>query len=229
MACTEFKKLMRRMMHIDAWNLHNEPKIPHDPRYNGLKYLYDFPLDKAMTMLTDPAWTRAIFVRDPKERFLSAYLDKAAKKEGLYVFRHCCFSPNANMKDSCARKASRSLKDFLTVVQEIYCCDPHWKPQSWRIDKELWPYVNFVGYFESLATDVKLMLEKINAWNEYGLSGWGKFGNESMFAQASSSKHKTNADSKLSLYFNESTVHEMVEKFYEADYERFHFNKNQHL
>ena len=29
-------------------------------------------------------WTRAIFVRDPKERFLSAYLDKAVE-EMLFV------------------------------------------------------------------------------------------------------------------------------------------------
>jgi Sulfotransferase family len=45
-----------------------------------------------MELLQSPQWTRAIFVRSPLERVLSAYLDKGLHEQGDYVFRHCCKS-----------------------------------------------------------------------------------------------------------------------------------------
>ena len=47
--------------------------LPHMPP-NGLKYLNTYSLSEANEMLTSDKWTRALFVRDPKERSLSAYL-----------------------------------------------------------------------------------------------------------------------------------------------------------
>ena len=72
----------------DNW----QSKDPHDPRINGLKRLRrkDFSPENITTMLLSPEWTRAVFVRDPKERFLSAYLDKVQNKDGKYVIGHCC-------------------------------------------------------------------------------------------------------------------------------------------
>ena len=214
------------MMHLNDWHVHNEPTIPHDPRYNGLTYLYHFPLPQALQMLTDPEWTRAIFVRDPKERFLSAYLDKAAKKNGRYLDRHCCKS-DENKDDSCGKRASKSLLDFITVVQGQCCCDPHWKPQSQRIDDELWDYINFVGYFHALAGDTERMLQRVgnNAWAAFGASGWGQFQNESIFIESSTAKHRTSARTKMLQYFNDSTTEVLVEKFYAEDYNRFQFER----
>eukprot|EP00934_Nitzschia_sp_Nitz4_P002442 Nitzschia sp. Nitz4//scaffold69_size99277//67484//68688//NITZ4_004639-RA/size99277-augustus-gene-0.22-mRNA-1//1//CDS//3329556733//2437//frame0 len=225
-ACTEFKKLLRRMMHKEDWWLHKEPKLPHDPRYNGLAYLYQFPLPEARTMLTHPDWTRAIFVRDPKERLLSAFLDKAAKKDGLYVDRHCCPVASKQGGETCGKVASQSLTNFLELIQKDCCCDPHWKPQSQRIDQELWPYINFVGRFENLAGDTRRLLETLNVWEQYGASGWGEARNESAFVAASTSKHKTNADTKMKLYFNDSRVAQMAEDIYKGDYELFQYEKN---
>ena len=48
----------------------------HNPSTNGLKYLHAFSPRDATNMMRDPSWTRAIFLREPKQRFLSAYLDK---------------------------------------------------------------------------------------------------------------------------------------------------------
>ena len=48
----------------------------HDPAKNGLTYLTDYSLEEAQLMLNSEEWTRAVFVREPKERILSAYLDK---------------------------------------------------------------------------------------------------------------------------------------------------------
>jgi hypothetical protein len=55
----------------------------HNPSTNGLKYLQAFSPRDATKMMRDPSWTRAIFLREPKQRFLSAYLDK------VYAFLAC--------------------------------------------------------------------------------------------------------------------------------------------
>lgn len=209
-------------MHLKDWRLHKEPKIPHNPQFNGLNYLYHYSLSEALHMLTDPRWTRAIFVRDPKERLLSAYLDKAAKKYGRYVDRHCCPS-ESNEEDSCGRQASESLLNFLRIIRDRCCCDAHWKPQAWRIDQELWEYINYVGYFDSLAADTQQMLQQLGAWKEFGFSGWGESHNESIFMEPSRAKHQTGAGNKLSQYFNSSVGEKLLLEFYSDDYRRFAF------
>ncbi|KAL7547547.1 hypothetical protein ACHAWF_010848, partial [Thalassiosira exigua] len=84
--CTVFKQLFRRMMGHENW----KTKDPHDPRRNGLDYLSEWSFEEAAEIMASLEWTRAVFIRDPKQRFLSAYLDKAVRKEGQYVNRHCC-------------------------------------------------------------------------------------------------------------------------------------------
>jgi hypothetical protein len=215
------------MMHLEDWMIHKEPHLPHNPAKNDLRYLYHFHPDDAYHMMTSPDWTRAIFVRDPKERALSAYLDKAALRNGLhqpYVYRHCCIW---DVNQTCAKKASKSFQDFIQVAKESCCCDPHWKPQSKRIDAPFWKYINFVGSFDSLAKDAHLLLERLSG-SEYAASGWGTHGNESIFAEGTSARHETSAYTKLRRYYNESGVEEMVEGFYAEDYANplLNFNRN---
>jgi hypothetical protein len=100
--CTVWKQLFRRISGYADWktqgddhtgstsNSKNPKGLPHNPLHNGLTYLYHYPPDEVDWMLTDPAWTRAIFVRDPKERLLSAYLDKVVSESSNYMLRHCC-------------------------------------------------------------------------------------------------------------------------------------------
>jgi Sulfotransferase family len=78
--CTAWKQLFRRMMGYRDWKNENVHAMqPWNPESNGLKYLYHYDRVTASTMMTSPEWTRAIVVRDPKERFLSAYLDKIVR------------------------------------------------------------------------------------------------------------------------------------------------------
>ena len=104
--------------------------------------------------------------------------------------------------------------------------DQHWIPQSKRIDKELWGYVNFVGQFDSLAEDTKRMLERLGhgAWEKFGSSGWGEFHNESAFVQSNTATHRTSARTKLSQYINETIVEKMIDDFYSEDYMHAQFN-----
>ena len=86
---TVFKQLFRRMLGYKNYLADNDV-YPHHPQLNGLKYLYDYTPAKANEMMTSKDWTRAIFVRDPVRRALSAFLDKGLGNDGLYVKRHCC-------------------------------------------------------------------------------------------------------------------------------------------
>ena len=85
--CTLLKQFCRRAMGYQDW-LDDVHPLPHAPRRNGLEYLYDYPPSVADHMLTSPDWTRAIFVREPLERLLSAYLDKGLQNQ--YMQYHCC-------------------------------------------------------------------------------------------------------------------------------------------
>jgi hypothetical protein len=110
--CTVWKQLFRRIMGYTDWKAENTKNtmLPWNPEANGLKYLHHYSRQEASDMMTSPEWTRAIFVRDPKERFLSAYLDKVVQNP--YFTRHVC-CPH---KMDCVSNQT-SLQDFLQLVQ----------------------------------------------------------------------------------------------------------------
>ncbi|KAG7336998.1 sulfotransferase family protein [Nitzschia inconspicua] len=230
-ACTVFKQLARRMMGLRDWKVHNEPHIPHNPQKNGLLYLYHYPPTVALAIMISPGWTRALFVRDPKERTLSAYLDKGAKKKGLYITKHCCKKElqaknmDANFT-TCGERASSSFLAFLQLVQKECCCDPHWDKQSNRIDLDFRPYINFVGHFDHVQDETKRLLDEVSArldsgqdlWKEFGASGWGSTGNDAIFAKSTRAKHQTSAITKLKQYYNQS-VEALVDAIYKNDYD----------
>jgi hypothetical protein len=342
---TIFKQLFRRMMGFENWSLKDEDLV-HSPHRNGLKYLYHYSPTEANEMLTSPNWTRAIFVRDPKTRVLSAYLDKALHNHCDYVKRHCCNikkqSPFGNAGGSLggdkslwdhhtrehmrkgtshgmrfpgrrlgeiagdyrlprdfgqpgnhaahpnglfqnrfgptdSRAANASLPyamgssekfgpdpnfsrdqngpagvvqgtragpdvtsapprrpafcnylgewdspvnttvfPFGKFVQEFMgdCDDPHWRPQAKRLPSKIWPYVNFVGYFETIEQDTQTLLKQLGAWKKYGATDWGDGG--SIFS-TNTALHKTSAGDQVNTYYT-TIIEEMVMKHYAADY-----------
>jgi hypothetical protein len=291
---TVFKQLFRRMMGFSDWPIDKDPNIPHNPLWNGLQYLYHYPPKKIQEFLTSPNWTRAVFVRDPKDRVLSAYLDKAIHQNGTYLKRHCCgIRPNkehglsfkklqeqhqqlqsqrgtnillansmktnsggtrrlqassrsmnllhsqaslhatqiasrmnpapavpygANLPEHCANlTSSDSIITFETFIQDFLpkCDDPHWRPQAERMDEEVWKHINFVGHFDRLEDDARKMMERIGAWEEFGVSGWQEGG--PVFAR-NAARHKTSAHDRLGEYYTPQ-LERMVYQFYKADYE----------
>ena len=111
-----WKMLLRRMAGHSDWATED---LQQNPETNGLKYLYDYDRETASAMLESDEWTKALFVREPKSRFLSAYLDKAVVNEGAFVRSACC--PNGG---SCVQLARTSFQDFLNLVRDCdneYC------------------------------------------------------------------------------------------------------------
>ena len=206
-ASTEFKKFFRQIIGHPDFQMDGHP-LPHAPTRNGLTYLYDYPPRLADRIMTDPSWTRAIFVREPKERLLSAFLDKGRKNH--YIQRHCC--PREDKEDvvlftllDCGNirkhygpltknedEAILSLADFAEHVYHE-CSDPHWNPQNERVETKYWRLMNFVGKFSNLSVDLEKLLYKINA-SEVVKQSWRR---SSVFKSVS--YHATNSSSRLTL------------------------------
>jgi hypothetical protein len=211
--CTVWKQLFRRIMGEKNWRAEaTKQLLPWNPEINGLKYLYDYDRETASHMMTSPEYTRAIFVREPKERLLSAYLDKGVSNP-FFVEQKCC-----RYTRTCSQVAKASLSNFLDMMQT--CEDAHWRPQSRRMEAKYWPHINFVGRMESVADDAKRLLMSVGAWDQFGKSGWGQHGNVSIFgtkAGGAGRKHATHARERLRQYYT-PTLERNVDFYYASDY-----------
>lgn len=214
--CTTFKQLFRRMMGLPDWKSQDGTNmLPHDPFRNGLKYLYEYSPAEANEMMTSPHYTRAVFVRDPKLRFLSAFLDKALSNDGHYLRDKCC------ARGECIENA-QTLEGFLQLAQS--CKDTHWMPQSERVDAKYWKYINYIGHLETAEKDTRQLLQKIGAWEEFGKSGWGKYGNTSIFENpADAGGHATWSRWAVWMWYTQA-LERKVEDFYQKDYSSAIFN-----
>lgn len=130
-ASTVLKQLMRRMMgyednyHVHKWN---KVGLPHSWPANGLNYTSQYSLQKVNEMMTSNEWTRAMFVRDPKEHMLSAYLMFRSQVEVM-------------APDYIRRAKAGTLKSLRNFTQNVHapaqlknCCqkiagemDANWK------------------------------------------------------------------------------------------------------
>ena len=124
-ASSEWKRMFMRMNGNPNWC-----KIrgfdAHNPKNNKISTLSDYPTEIATAMMTSPSWTRAAIVREPKERVLSAFLDKAVKED--YYVRKCCESiPDEEDKEEC-KKNEKDFKSFLHFLKKYpkKCFDVHW-------------------------------------------------------------------------------------------------------
>jgi len=212
--CTVWKMLFRRMMGYKDWRQTTQG-LPHVPDVNGLKYLYHYNISYASQILQDPTWTKAIIVRDPKERFLSAYLDKAVESQ-LFVDT-CC---NTQRKIYC-NVAPPPIYEFMSAIQS--CHDSHWDPQSERMEPKYWQYVNFVGHLETVQKDAKRLLKGLRVWEHFGATGWGDNNLLPIFASEDGTRHARDASSKVTEYIYKELEQE-IEEYYDGDYKSPLFN-----
>ena len=200
------------------------------------KKLNDYPPERAYEFLTDKEWTRAIILRDPLERLLSAYLGKAVRRmkriDGWYFKKQCC-SMWHHIKQCYAHNFT--FREFIVMTNRCY--DRHWRPQYELVDD--WKYINYIIDFKHLANATKRLLLKLkdhsnvdhaennatNIWIKYGETGWGFHGNASVFTE--NTVHSSNAVERMSSYYTPKLT-SMVKKRYIHDYKILckHFPKN---
>jgi len=242
--CTVIKQFARRILGFPDWQKDNG-SIPHDPDSNGIVYLSHFTRQEAQEMMTSPLWTRVMFIRDPKERFLSAYLDKVVNNYSKYTAKKtCCKRLKGEnkklLKSGPTCHANMMFQDFLSFSKA--CPDQHWNAQTDRLDNKFWPYINFMVHLETAHRDMEKLIHRVDKyvcrprklcvgndslWNQHGASGWGKSGNEAVFQTKRMVKHATNADGNAVKRFYDRRTTELVEGHFANDYdfELFRFNR----
>jgi hypothetical protein len=208
--CTVWKQLMRRMMGYPDWR----EKDPANPKNNGLRYLYHYNLTEATRLMNSPHYTRAIFVRDPKEKFLSAFIDKAYRGMGGYAMRICGCRPEERQADCRGR-----LQRFAGFVEETRTCyDSHWGPQSERMETKYLSTLDFVGHFDTIEEDTVRLLQQIGAYEAFGALGWGKYGNESIYHSTGTVTHASGKTASLLATHYTLALEEEIDERFANDY-----------
>ena len=186
---SEWIRFFLRLINDHTWCSN---KNIHDTKKNGLKYLSDYTMEEARQMMIDPKWNKAIFVRHPKPRVLSAFLDKAVSKTDMFI-EHYCDAYRRHGKDF--EECLNNHENFEFFIKEIIptlSLNVHWRTIYSRVDEKWWPYINYVGYMESLSDHAKTFLQSIHS-NIDGISAWDKIGKSGWSDNERSCKNVVNA------------------------------------
>jgi len=243
-ACTEWKLLFRKMMGLPP----RDDAVPYhfyqSPYTNNLTTLLNYTTSEAEYMMNSPDWTKAIFVREPKERILSSFLNKFVE-DRFYFRAQCCSRKkiyNKEFRETCEQMLD--IKNFSYFLDRTTDChDWHWQLQADTIDDKWWPAINFVGHMSNIAQDSKRLLESLtyknsnihNAWEKFGKTGWGTNGTQA-FLQVNAADHSTDAHAKLKVYYSAENE-QFVEKHWAKDwnmlpnyqFQSFHLYNNSNI
>ncbi|KAL7521008.1 hypothetical protein ACHAWX_005702 [Stephanocyclus meneghinianus] len=131
-----------------------------------------------MKILNDPEWKFAVFLRNPAERLLSAYLDKVNGKS-LRDRDHFKFIYNMTHTptfDQFVKAIAKNRTDFelgSKTREKLWgvdwLTDPHWRPQSYSCGlSEFLPRFSFVGSLDRIEEQARALLQEVGLWDNYG-------------------------------------------------------------
>ena len=183
---TEWLKLFRHV--LGAKDYLGFPHAKWDLRQFQMSQLSP---EKITEILHDSSWTKAVIMRDPAERLLSAYSDKIMKMKytqryfllgelsdnPLRVLNFTEFVDLVTLEDAESKThAERAGIDSHPTFHRFpkraglhYKTDPHWMPQMWTCGLDtIFPVFDFVGSFDHLSKHSKLLLQKVGAWDKWG-------------------------------------------------------------
>ncbi|VDH94748.1 Hypothetical predicted protein [Mytilus galloprovincialis] len=193
--CTYWKRLLQFIQGL-------KNKDVHDPGRNGLTYLTQCKDNEIIDMMFNDTWTKVVFVREPRERVLSAFLEKGLNP--------------ARMRDMCGRPAVKSLLEFITLIKT--CKDVHWSSQV-KLPRHLYKYT-WIGKMPDINTFTENLLTKIGAW---GATVKDYLHSKEQFERTR--PHATSASEKLLQYYNDTKSQDIIFKMYADDYDVFKFDK----
>ena len=162
-ACTNWKALCRYLSghadYLDSGLAHNRVK-------SGLSYLSNF--HHWEEILCDPKIFKFAFVRNPFTRALSAYLNKIEPfvrgEDWQSKHYRAVYMAIDNYRQQSGRKpvgvTFRLFLEWIANSGHPRVEDPHWLPQSLILEPSVVSY-DFIGRFENLQTDARLVLRQI--------------------------------------------------------------------
>ncbi len=212
---SDWRRLIRRIMGFSDWK-------EDERQFDGLVYLSDFNHTQASELMTRHDYTRAIFVREPKLRLLSTYLERVQPDRGESFRDLCCQGLRR-----CMRTEDISFDFFVETIRD--CDEPFWRPQIYRMEPKYWKFVNFVGHYQSIRHDTERLLTKLGLWDLFGKTGWGgKTGEgDAIFTNISYIHNETLVRNYLT-----PLAEKMAQKFSKSDYdakEILQFSRNLQL
>jgi hypothetical protein len=154
-ACTNWKMTLR---HAEGYT-GNDESIVHDRRRNGLTYLSTQSPFRRFSLLTQPDVTRAVFVRNPWTRILSAYRSKLEGKRPSDVAddlrKRWLLHVLTSVRNDGKPISFAEFIAFLEATQRKRM-NSHWRPQSLLAGIGVIRY-NFIGRFEQLEQDIETL------------------------------------------------------------------------
>lgn len=166
-ACTQMKRIVHRVRGSRHWNVTDtalERWHIHKPETNHLIYLRNLSMARANDVMHDPRWTRLILVRDPIERFASAFLDKCARayyeavrNGGDKVERKRVVNINCPVSTV---DQSQSAEEVLRAVERrafwhgVLTLNSHFRPQSSFCDMDKYSGAYLAVDMDRASTDV---------------------------------------------------------------------------
>eukprot|EP00934_Nitzschia_sp_Nitz4_P009004 Nitzschia sp. Nitz4//scaffold5_size260463//244157//245893//NITZ4_001032-RA/size260463-processed-gene-0.152-mRNA-1//-1//CDS//3329555490//8994//frame0 len=150
--------------------------VPHYKKDRTNFFLKSLDPLQAQALLNDPSWTKAVFLRNPLDRLLSAYFDKIVGQG---------YTQKAFKIGRLEDKSNRPTLTFQEFVDRVTnttipvdcsdpnglkgCTDPHWRPQTMMCGLDyMLPWIDFIGNFDHIAEHTKLLLEKVGIWEDFG-------------------------------------------------------------
>ncbi|KAM9223140.1 carbohydrate sulfotransferase 9 [Leptosomus discolor] len=215
--CSNWKRVLMVLNGLAA-SAHN---ISHDDVHYGkhLRKLDSYDLKGIYTRLN--TYTKAIFVRDPMERLVSAFRDKFEHPNGYYhpVFGRAIikkYRRNAN-EEALKTGSGVKFKEFIQYLLDSrrpVGMDIHWE----QVSKLCYPCLinyDFIGKFETLEEDANYFLRLVGAPAEL------KF---PKFKDRHSSDERTSAE-VVRQYLKELSKEErqLTYDFYYLDYLMFNY------
>lgn len=155
------------------WNDILLKMVLNDPSADGNKSLFDEELaaaakgtpEQKRSIFSDPAATRAVFVREPLSRFASAFLDKCVTENpttNVHFVEDMC--PPMLLSGSGERVTMKTAVDWYTTVNKR-TLDEHWLPQSYicQLDTRVSEYT-VVGLYseDNYGNDASCLMEVAN-------------------------------------------------------------------
>jgi len=210
--------------YIGANDYQSMPHFKHDRE----ELLFDGLESSVQTeILNDPTWTKAVFIRNPLDRTLSAFIEKIEKSlqitdEGLFK--------------------GMSFEDFVGYLEKKgvgWNIDPHFQAQILACGLYKWlPQFQFVGSLDNVSRETKCLLTRVGLWEKYGKKYQNSRGKGNICARAAPPvadtvptgfqqsdtsgfySHATSARKKRAKYYTPE-LEERVKKVYEYDYKLY--------
>nr|XP_003406393.1 carbohydrate sulfotransferase 9 isoform X1 [Loxodonta africana] len=215
--CSNWKRILMVLNGL-ASSAYN---ISHNAVHYGkhLKKLDSFDLKGIYTRLN--TYTKAVFVRDPMERLVSAFRDKFEHPNSYYhpVFGKAIikkYRPNA-CEEALNNGSGVKFKEFIHYLLDSHRpvgMDIHWE----KVSKLCYPCLinyDFVGKFETLEEDANYFLQLIGAPKELTFPN---------FKDRHSSDERTNVQ-VVKQYLKDltRTERQLIYDFYYLDYLMFNY------